>query len=182
LTKFIVYRFIGCGIYSSFIMISALLLSFLTAFIYCQDIGNVSEAPLADIIFHKQSVLIAVSEVSITYICYSFFIGIICITIAAIILNTFTSCSSLVLILFLCGDIQSSYNSRFLRKMLSEEVSADEYNHFYDFLFVGNIAHGMQNFQYDFHLPYVIYPVSMIVIILLMYCIFYLVMKKGFIL
>ena len=117
-----------------------------------------------------------------TYIFYAFLIGIICITLASSISNAFTSCSTLVLVLFLMGDVQSSYRSRFFKKMFSGEVSRYEYNHYTDFLFVGNVAHGMPEFQNDFHMPYIIYMIAYIAVIILFYLVFHNIMKKKVIL
>lgn len=182
LRRFMMSRFFGCGIYSSIIMFSALVLTLLTATLYSHELGNYSEAPITEMLIHRNSVVLALSEVTLTYICYAFIVGIICLTLSAIISNAFTSCSTLVLILFLMGDIQSSYHSKFLKKMFSGECSPDEYNHFTDFLFVGNIAHGMPEFQNDFQIPYVLYLVIVVFIIMMIYLVFYTVMKKKVIL
>lgn len=182
LHKFLISRFLGCGSYSSIIIFSALVLSFIVSVTYSKELGSYSEAPIAEMLVHNHSVILAISEVTLTYTCYAFFVGIICITLAALVSNAFTSCSTLVLVLFLCGDVQSSYKSRFLRKLFSGEIRQEDYNHFTDFLFVGNLAHGMPEFQNDFHVSYWIYLFAITAIIVLFYLIFHFVMKKKVIL
>ena len=182
LRRFLLSRFFGCGVYSSVIMLSALLLSFLTCVIYSRRLGSYPYAPIFELLFHCQSSFAAAVEVCLTYAVYAFFVGIVCITFAAVISNAFTSCSSLVLILFLCGDIQSSYKSRFMRKMFSGEVTLDDYDHFTDLLFVGNLAHGMPEFQRDLHVSYIVYIFALFALMLILYLIFHFVMKKKVIL
>lgn len=182
LHKFLLSRFIGSGLFSAIVMLIALILSVITSIIYCGTIGNYAESPIAIMLLHHQSNLLAFIEVCITYMFYAFLIGIICITLSSFISNAFTSCSTLVLILFLCGDIQSSYRSKFQRRMFDGEISQEDYNHFTDFLFVGNLAHGMPEFQYDFHVSYVVYMLAFILMIVILYMIFYSVMKKKVIL
>ena len=182
LRRFVISRFLGCGLYSAVIMFTALMLSLVTCIIYSGETGSYPFAPVSEMLFHHQSSLIALLEECLTYMLYAFFVGIACITLAAVISNAFTSCSSLVLVLFLCGDIQSSYNSRFLQKLFSAEVSQNDYNHLTDFLFVGNLAHGMPEFQNSFHLSYVVYILAEIAAVILIYLIFHLAVKKKVIL
>ncbi len=182
LRKFLLSRFIGSGLFSAIIMLIALILSFITSIIYCGTIGNYAESPIAIMLLHHQSNLLAFIEVCITYMFYAFLIGIICITLSSFISNAFTSCSALVLVLFLCGDIQSSYRSNFQRRMFSGEINQEDYNHFTDFLFVGNLAHGMPEFQNDFHLSYIVYMIAIILLLVFLYSIFYYIMKKKVIL
>ena len=182
LRRFVISRFLGCGLYSAVIMFTALMLSLVTCIIYSGETGSYPFAPVSEMHFHHQSSLIALLEECLTYMLYAFFVGIACITLAAVISNAFTSCSSLVLVLFLCGDIQSSYNSRFLQKLFSAEVSQNDYNHLTDFLFVGNLAHGMPEFQNSFHLSYVVYILAEIAAVILIYLIFHLAVKKKVIL
>lgn len=178
LHRFMLSRFFCCGLYSSVIMLGGLLLSFITCVIYSRDLGSYTYAPIFKLLFNYQSSFVAVLEVCLTYIFYAFFMGVVCITLSSVISNAFTSCSSLVLILFLCGDIQSSYYSRFLRKMFRGEIAQDDYNHLADFLFVGNLAHGMPEFENSFHISYVVYIFVEIAIILLAYLIFQMAVKK----
>lgn len=178
LRRFVLSRFLGCGLYSAAIMLSALMMSFITCVLYSGRLGSFSYAPIFELLFHCQSSFAAAVEVCLTYAVYAFFVGIVCITLAAVISNAFTSCSSLVLVLFLCGDIQSSYAGRFMRKMFSGEVTLDDYDHFTDFLFVGNLAHGMPQFQKDFHVPYIVYILALFAFLLILYLIFRFVMKK----
>ena len=182
LYRFLISRFLGAGIYSAMVMFSAMILSFFIAVMYSTNLGSYSDAPIAEMLVHRQSAALAFIEVCLTYIFYAFLIGIICITLASLISNAFTSCSTLVLVLFLMGDVQSSYRSRFFKKMFSGEVSRYEYNHYTDFLFVGNVAHGMPEFQNDFHMPYIIYMIAYIAVIILFYLVFHNIMKKKVIL
>ena len=182
LRRFMLSRFFGCGVYSSVIMLGALLLSLVTCVIYTGRLGSYPYAPISELLIHSQSSFAAAVEVCLTYAVYAFFVGIVCITLAAVISNAFTSCSSLVLILFLCGDIQSSYKSRFMRKLFGGEVTLDEYDHLTDLLFAGNLAHGMPGFQRDLHVPYTVYILALFALMLVLYLIFYFVMKKKVIL
>ena len=178
LRRFVLSRFLGCGLYSAAIMLSALMMSFITCVLYSGRLGSFSYAPIAQMLFHHQSAFIAMLEVCITYALYAFFAGAACITLAAVVSNAFTSCSTLVLVLFLCGDIQSSYAGRFMHKMVVGEVQMSDYNHLTDFLFVGNLAHGMPQFQKDLHVPYIVYILALFAFLLILYLIFRFVMKK----
>lgn len=178
LRKFIYSRFIGAGLYSSIIMLSAILISFFIAVIYCRDFGSYSYAPICEVLIHKQSDILAFSEICITYSCYAFFMGIVSITLASVISNAFTSCSALTLILFIMGDTQSSYHSRFFKSVYSGKADIEDYNYFWDFLFVGNLAHGMPDFENSFSALYEAYIALCITIVLLIYAIFYAIIKK----
>lgn len=182
LRRFVLSRFLGCGLYSAAIMLSTLMMSFITCVLYSGRLGSYPYAPIFELLFHCQSSFAAAVEVCLTYAVYAFFVGIVCITLAAVISNAFTSCSSLVLILFLCGDIQSSYKSRFMRNMFSGEVTLDDYDHFTDLLFVGNLAHGMPEFQRDLHVSYIVYIFALFALMLILYLIFHFAIKKKVIL
>lgn len=178
LRKFTLSRFIASGLYSSIIMLSALMIAFVIALIYSRELGIRSDAPMCEMLFHKQSVFLAFAEISIKYVCYTFFIGIVCITFASVISNAFTSCSAIVLVLFMAGDMQSSYYSKFIKSFFSGEVTYDDYNHFTDFLFVGNLAHGMPEFENSFSVPYELYIAICIGAVILMYGLFHEIIKK----
>lgn len=178
LRRFVLSRFLGCGLYSAVIMLSGMVLALITCVIYSGDPGGYPYAPIAQMLFHHQTSLLAFFEVCVTYIFYAFFAGLVCITLAALISNAFTSCSTLVLAAFLCGDIQSSYAGRFMRKLFAGEVTQDDYNHLTDFLFVGNLAHGMPEFQKDFHVSYAVYVFAVIATAILIYLIFHFAVKK----
>jgi hypothetical protein len=178
LRRFVLSRFLGCGLYSAAIMLSALMMSFITCVLYSGRLGSYPYAPIFELLFHCQSSFAAAVEVCLTYAVYAFFVGIVCITLAAVVSNSFTSCSTLVLVLFLCGDIQSSYAGRFTHKMVVGEVQMSDYNHLTDFLFVGNLAHGMPQFQKDLHVSYIVYILALFVFLLILYLIFRFVMKK----
>lgn len=182
LYRFTASRFLGAGIYSSFVMFLAMMISFLAAIVYSGDLGSFNEAPIAGMLLHRQSTLLAFLEVCLTYIFYAFFVGIVCIALASLISNAFTSCSTMTLVLFLMGDARSSYQSRFFRKMFSGEVSYEEYNHYMDLMFVGNLAHGMPDFQNDFHVPYAVYMLTCLAAAALVYIIFHNVMKRKVVL
>ena len=178
LRRFVLSRFLGCGLYSAVIMLSALVPALITCVIYSTKLGGYPYAPIAQMLFHHQTSLLAFFEVCLTYIFYAFFAGLVCITLAAVISNAFTSCSTLVLAAFLCGDIQSSYAGRFMRKMFGGEVTQADYNHFTDFLFVGNLAHGMPEFEKDFHISYAVYIFAVIAAATVIYLIFHFAVKK----
>ena len=65
-----------------------------------------------------------------------------------------------------------------MHKMVVGEVQMSDYNHLTDFLFVGNLAHGMPQFQKDFHVPYIVYILALFAFLLILYLIFRFVMKK----
>lgn len=178
LRKFTLSRFVGSGLYASIIMFSALMVAFVIALIYSRELGSYSYAPVCEMLIHRQSDFLAFAEVCITYTCYAFFIGVLCIMLASFISNAFTSCSALVLVLFMMGDVQSSYRSRFFKSVYSGEVTPDDYNHFTDFLFVGNPVHGMPDFENSFPVPYEAYIAVCIVVIVLMYVLFHAIIKK----
>lgn len=175
-------RFIGAGIFSAVIMLFALMISFFIALFYSGRLGSYSESPVSEMLIHRHSTVTALAEVCITYCCYAFFIGIICITLAAFISNAFTSCSALVLVLFMMGDVQSSYSSKFLKKFFSGQASHDDYNHFTDFLFVGNLSHGMPDFEQEFHAPYWIYILVCLAVVVMIYALFRTIVKRKVIL
>jgi hypothetical protein len=62
--------------------------------------------------------------------------------------------------------------------MVVGEVQMSDYNHLTDFLFVGNLAHGMPQFQKDLHVPYIVYILAFFAFLLILYLIFRFVMKK----
>lgn len=111
--RFIASRFVGAGVFAAIILCSAMMITFLIALFYSGNLGSYSIAPISEMLIHRQNTALAFAELCITYCCYAFFIGVICITLAAIISNAFTSCGTLVLVLFMIGDVQSSYNSKF---------------------------------------------------------------------
>lgn len=178
LKNFTVSRFIGSGIYSGIIMLSAMVISFVIALLYSRDVGDFAYAPLSEILIHRQTAVLAFLEVCAAYVCYAFFIGVLCVTLSAFINNAFTSCSSLVLLLFMLGDIQSSYRSRFYNDFFAGKVTQDEYNYFTDFLFVGNLSHGMPEFESNFSVPYGVYIAVCIFIILMLYVLFHEIIRR----
>ena len=178
LRRFVLSRFLGCGLYSAVIMLSALVLALIICTLYSRELGGYPFAPVFEMLFHHQSSLTAFFEVCLTYAFYAFFMGIVSITLAAVISNAFTSCSALVLVLFLFGDIQSSYSGNFMRKLFVGEVTQVDYSHFTDFLFVGNLAHGMPEFQNAFHLSYAVYIFAEIAVVIIVFVIFRLAVKK----
>lgn len=178
LRRFTLSRFLCSGIYSSIVMLSSLLISFVIAFMYSRNLGDRSYAPVCEMLIHRQSVSIAFTEVCITYMCYAFFIGVLCITLASFMNNAFTSCSFLVLILFMAGEVKSSYHSNFFTEMLNGKITYADYNHYTDFLFVGNLSHGMPDFEEFFPVSYEIYISISIMLIILIYILFHTVVKK----
>lgn len=178
LRKFTLSRFLGAGICSAIVMFSAMMIVFAAALIYSRELGERTYAPVCQMLFGRQSVFLAFSEVCVTYVCYAFFVGILSITLASVITNAFTSCSALVLILFMMGDVQSSYHSRFIKKLFRGMVTNDDYNHFMDFLFVGNPAHGMPDFEADFPVPYELYIAFCIAVTVLLYVIFRTIIRR----
>ena len=178
LRKFTLSRFIGSGLYASIIMLSSLMIAFVAALIYSHELGSYSYAPICEMLIHKQSDFLAFAEVCITYACYAFFIGVLSVTLASFVSNSFTSCSALVLLLFMMGDMQSSYHSRFYKSVYRGEVTPDDYNHFTDFLFVGNPVHGMPDFENSFSVPYEVYITVCIAVFILMYILFHAIIKK----
>lgn len=178
LRKFTLSRFIGSGLYATIIMLSSLMIAFVITLIYSDELGSYSYAPVCEMLIHRQSDFLAFAEVCITYACYAFFIGVLSVTLASFISNSFTSCSALVLLLFMMGDMQGSYRSRFYKSVYSGEVTPDDYNHFTDFLFVGNPVHGMPDFENSFSVSYEVYIAVCIAVVILMYVLFHAIIKK----
>lgn len=142
-------------------------------------------APLTSYIIKNPPILCAIIELICTYCIYAFIIGSITISLAVFSMNAFTSSSCVSLLLYIMGNIYNSYVGEFTRKTaecVQRGEEAPEFNHFYDFLLLGNLAHGMPDFEANFGKNYIIFILLEITIIALAYIVFSIFIRKKMIL
>lgn len=183
--KYIIFKFFGCGLYCSTILFTAMIIVLIISILRLgvSDIDTVFfSAPITSHIIKNPPLICAIIELIYTYCIYAFIIGIITITLSVFSMNAFTSSSSIALLLYIIGNIYSSYLGEFTRKTAECAQTGEElpiFNHLYDFLLLGNLAHGMPDFEVNFDKPYIIYIVFVLILIVLAYIVFLnLAMKK----
>lgn len=186
--KYIFYKYTSCGIYSGLVIISAMMIVLLLSiFKYGFQDNEIisSQGYIVSSFISEPHTIFLILETLITYFLYAFILGVIIIFISILTLNAFTSTASTSLLLYIIGNIYSSYLGEYTRETtsaLQNGLEQPDYNEYMELLFVGNWAHGMSNFKSYFNIPYISFVFFEIVFLLILYYFFdKLVRKRIFI-